>query len=135
MEARILLMYAVPYDIQEEGRDNISGCSVHYFFFGKEGEELSFQHNTEGSAIGYQRAKASIDFDKFSKIDCVPGIYDASFDMKVGGDGKPVLKIADVDFVCQADFTLIGKEIENTIKNNEKARKEMQKKAVEATEL
>lgn len=135
MDARILLMYAVPYDINEEGRDRVSGCSVHYFFFGKEGEELACRRSLEGTGIGYQRAKASIDFDKFSKIDYVPGIYDASFNMKVGGDGKPVLKVEDVEFVCQADFTLIGKEIENTIKNNEKARKEMQKKMMEATEI
>ena len=32
----------------------------------------------------------------------MPGIYDGTFEMTVGSDGKPVLKLVDVDFVDAA---------------------------------
>lgn len=34
-----------------------------------------------------------------SKITSAPGLYDAEFEMNVGSDGKPTLKIQDLDYV------------------------------------
>jgi hypothetical protein len=37
-----------------------------------------------------------------NKISYIPGIYDGKFEMAVGSDGKPVLKLVDIDFVGKA---------------------------------
>ncbi len=101
---RILLMYVSPYTIVDDNtRTENSGCSIHYFFWGENGEQLK-PVVSESGPIGYQRAKCSIDLGLRYKMPKAPAVYDAVFEMSVGSDGKPVLKVTDLDFVCDADF-------------------------------
>ena len=44
----------------------------------------------------------------------VPGIYDGTFEMTVGSDGKPVLKLVDVDFVAPAVISLKDDSVKGT---------------------
>lgn len=100
---RILLMYANPYDMIGEKGKSITGCTLNYFFWGDAGETLKPIESTTG-AVGYQRAKCSIDLELRHKILKAPAIYDASFAMAVGSDGKPVLKVVDLDYVGDVEF-------------------------------
>ncbi|MDO5391691.1 MAG: hypothetical protein Q4F24_11475 [Eubacteriales bacterium] len=100
---RILLMYANPYDMVDEKGKAVTGCTLNYFFWGESGETLKPVEGTTG-AIGYQRAKCSIDLSLRYKMPKAPAVYDATFEMAVGSDGKPVLKVTDLDYVCDVDF-------------------------------
>ncbi len=103
-KSRILLMYAAEYSITDDGRTN-EGCSLQYYFFGDNGEQISPQQHAAGS-IGYQRAKCSIDISAREKVIAAPAVYDAEFTMSVGSDGKPVLKIANLEYVGPVEFRL-----------------------------
>lgn len=105
---KILVTYASAYDMPAEaGRDAMKGCIVQYFFFGENGEGLQMmEENNVDLPIGYQRNKVSMDYAMRAKIQIAPAIYDGTFKMVTGGDGKPVLKLVDVDFVRLFDFKL-----------------------------
>lgn len=102
---KILIMYAMEYSIKEGGQTN-EGLSMQYYFFGEDGNLLKAQGNTSG-AIGYQRAKCSIDIEQRRNLRTVPGIYEAEFTMKVGSDGKPVTVPTTLDFVGPCKFELV----------------------------
>lgn len=96
----ILITYAKSYDIKEEGKEAMRGVTVNYFFFGNEGEQIKPMHSLKpDEAIGYQRGKVSLDYEMRGKIPCAPGIYEGDFIMAIGADGKPVLKLVDVQFL------------------------------------
>lgn len=96
--SRILVTFANQYDIKDEKTGNITrGCTLNYFFFGENGEMFKTMAGLDG-AIGYQRAKCSLDYDMRKKIKKAPAIYDAEFEMSIGSDGKPVMKVVDLKF-------------------------------------
>ncbi len=105
---KILIIYASVYDMPAEaGRDAMKGCIVQYFFFGENGEGLQMMEESNVDLpVGYQRNKVSMDYAMRAKIQIAPAIYDGTFKMVTGGDGKPVLKLVDVDFVRLFDFKL-----------------------------
>lgn len=98
---RILVTFANTYDMPAEvGRDAMKGCTVQYFFLGESGAGMQPVQEWDVSLpVGYQRSKVSLDFAKRAKISVAPAIYDGTFEMVVGGDGKPVAKLVDVDYV------------------------------------
>lgn len=106
---RILLMYANEFDMKADDGRPLKGCILNYFFFGENGELLKAQHDQVGN-VGFQRAKSNVDYDMRKQVYCAPGIYDAEFEMSVGSDGKPVLKVSDLYFVGGVDFNLIPKD-------------------------
>ena len=95
---KILVMYANEYDV-----DGNKGTTINYFFFGENGEMLKPQFAPNGQ-VGYQRAKVSLPWDKRAKIIKAPAIYDAELEMSVGSDGKPVMKVVNLDFVGDVSF-------------------------------
>lgn len=112
---RILITFANTYDMPAEvGRDAMKGCSVHYFFIGNDGSALDPVTEWDVSRpVGYQRSKVSLDFAKRAKISVAPGIYDGTFEMVVGGDGKPVAKLVDVDYIepfCIKDLLKLSED-------------------------
>lgn len=98
-KARILLMYAGKYDV-----DGNSGLTLNYYFFGEAGELLKPVNDMSGGPVGFQRAKCSVDTSLRNKVTFCPAIYDAEFVMSVGSDGKPVLKVCDLEYVTGIEF-------------------------------
>ena len=120
-KAKILVTYAMPYDISENGR-NTKGMSLQYFFFGENGEELDskaeFPMGIDGP-VGIQRGKTSVPYEFREKIYRVPGVYEAPFKMTVKGDGKAVIDLLDLKYICpvriemQAEQPLTAKKKES----------------------
>lgn len=109
-EQRILLMYAGTYSMKSEDDGRLlEGCVLNYYFYGQKGEGLIPKEATPESR-GYQRAKCSIDISKMAKIIQAPAIYDAKFIMTVGSDGKPILKVDDLQYVGECNFELREKD-------------------------
>ena len=98
-KSRILLTFANAFDMTDEktGKQNV-GCSIRYYFFGENGEMFKTMSGYDGP-IGYQCAKCSLDPVMRGKIKKAPAFYDAEFSMSIGSDGKPVMKVVDLEFV------------------------------------
>lgn len=106
---RILVTFANQYDIQDD-RNSVKGMTLNYFFFGDHGEAFKSMNDLNGGAVGYQRAKCSMDYSMRDKIKFVPGVYDAEMVMTVGSDGKPSLKVSDLEFVGQVNVQLASQK-------------------------
>lgn len=102
---KILVTFANTYDMPaEQGRDAMKGCTVNYFFLGGDGEQFKPMRSIDPAmAIGYQRSRVSLDYTMRGKIKEAPAVYDGEFIMTVGGDGKPTLKLVDLEFVQSLD--------------------------------
>lgn len=95
MKCQIILLYAGQYEIVDERTGAINrGVTCNYYF----NTELVAEDNVNGTK-GTRPAKGTLDFDLMPKIIKAPALYDADFDMSIGSDMKPVLKIKDLDFV------------------------------------
>lgn len=104
-KSNILILFANSYDMLTEDKKKMAGCSIHYLFFGSAGEPLLEQSEWDVSKpVGIQRAKCSADSSVRAKIPIAPAIYEGTFEMRVGGDGKPVLRLVDVAYICNVDF-------------------------------
>ena len=102
---KVLVMFASAIDIPaREGSAALSGTSVEYFFFGDHGELVEPKLCVDGT-IGMRRGKSFLQPDKIRKISYIPGIYDATFEMVVGSDGKPKLNLTDLNFVSKASIS------------------------------
>ena len=108
---KILLMYSGVLDIPaREGHDALSGVSMEYFFYGENGEQLEPKVSVDGVS-GIRRGKVFMqDPAVANKVSYVPGIYDGTFEMQVGADGKPVLKLVDVDFLGKASIKMMDEK-------------------------
>lgn len=106
---RILLMYAGEYDMKTEDGRVMKGCTLKYFFFGNNGELLSV-HRDQVGGVGYQNAKSNASYDIRDQVIAAPAVYDAEFDMRVGGDGKPVLLVTALHYVSDAIFSMVEKK-------------------------
>ncbi len=102
-KSKILVTYAGDYELKSDDGRDVKGCIVQYFFFGQNGELLQAQNELNGP-VGYQRAKCSCDISLRNKIKVAPAIYEAEFSMNVGADGKPILKISDLEYVGNVDI-------------------------------
>lgn len=104
-EMKVLITFANCYDMTKDG-GNV-GMTLNYFFWGEHGELLVSQNDLSGAAVGYQRAKCSVDTKLRDKISFVPGVYKVKMGMKVGGDGKPVLTVTDIgDFLGKVEIKM-----------------------------
>ena len=104
-KAKILVLFANAYSMNDDNGRHMSGCTVHYMFWGENGEQLLPQSVWDpNKPVGIQRAKCSIAMELREKIPVAPAIYEGDFLMSVGGDGKPVLKLQDVAYVSNVEF-------------------------------
>ena len=102
---RILVVFANAYDMPAEGTKPASkGCTVRYFFLGTDGSGLKPYSDALDAPVGYQPGKVSLDYDKRAKIPFAPAVYDGEFEMNVGADGKPVMKLKDLEYVSPFDI-------------------------------
>lgn len=101
----ILVLFANAYDLKDDSGKQVQGCSVHYLFWGDKGSAFAHQSETDNSKpVGYQRAKVSLPFEARAKLAIAPAIYEGTFSMTVGSDGKPVMKLVDVAYKCNVEF-------------------------------
>lgn len=100
-KSMILILFANAYEMKDDSGSLLSGCTVHYLFWGDNDMDnmLTYSESDARKPVGIQRAKCSIDFDLRSKIMIAPALYEGTFEMSVGSDGKPVLRLKDVAFV------------------------------------
>jgi hypothetical protein len=104
-KTNILVLFANQYDMLNEKQQQMTGCTVNYLFYGESGEALTEQSEYDTSkSVGIQRAKCSADASIRAKIPIAPAIYEGTFEMRVGGDGKSVLRLVDVAYICNVDF-------------------------------
>lgn len=84
-KAKIVILFANQYDMKDETGDKLSGCSVHYMFWGEDGEVLASEVQYDPTKpVGVQRAKCSVDSVLRNKIVVAPGLYEGTFEMIVG---------------------------------------------------
>lgn len=105
-KAKILVLFANSYNMVTEQGQAKQGTSVHYLFWGESGEKLLEDNQWDVSKpVGVQRSKASIDASLRVKIPVAPALYEGTFELATGGDGKPVLRLRDVAFVDMVRIT------------------------------
>lgn len=103
-KAKILVLFANCYDMVADGKQ-VAGCSVHYLFWGEQGEALLEQSEYDVSKpVGVQRAKVSMDSAMRVRVPIAPAIYEGTFETRVGGDGKPVLRLIDIAYYSNVEF-------------------------------
>lgn len=99
---KVLLMYSGEINMEaNKERDAVHGVSIEYYFYGNNGEMIQPRVSVDGIS-GTRRGKVFMTPEISNKISYIPGIYDGSFEMTVGSDGKPSLKLVDIDFVGKA---------------------------------
>ena len=97
----VLILFANAYDMKDESGNRVQGTTVHYLFWADHGSAFSRMTDFDKTKpVGYQRAKVSLPFEFREKIPVAPAIYEGTFKMTVGSDGKPVMKLMDVAYKC-----------------------------------
>lgn len=92
-KSNIILLYSRPFEMEDEKTKKINrGVSVQYLM-----TEKILPVETDQDK-GFKVNKGSLDFLKQSQLIKVPGLYEAFFDLKTNGNGKPELVITDLDF-------------------------------------
>ena len=104
-KALIMVLFANTYEMTNEKGQAMSGCTVHYMFWGEHGETLlpKAEYNPQ-KPVGQQRAKCSMDISLREKLVIAPAIYEGTFVTNVGGDGKPVLKLVDINYLAEVSM-------------------------------
>ncbi len=104
-KADILIFYANAIDSTGEDGSSINGCSVHYLFWGEDGVALVGQSEPDVTKpVGMMRGKSWVDYALRNKIRIAPAIYEGTFTMTVGSDGKPALKLIDVAYKSNVEM-------------------------------
>ena len=108
MELKILVTYAGQYDMTNEKGEQVCGTTVNYFFVSDDMREFVTRDvtNDKGDKVGTNRSKVSLALNDFFKFKKMPAIYNGSFEMSIGSDGKPVLKLVDVDYLADIEMKM-----------------------------
>lgn len=104
-KAKIVILFANQYDMKDESGNKLVGCSVHYLFWGEDGEAVASEAEFDPTKpVGVQRAKCSVESVLRNKIVVAPGLYEGTFEMTTGSDGKPVNRLRDVAFISHLEI-------------------------------
>lgn len=104
-KAKIMILFANQYDMKDESGNKLTGCSVHYLFWGEDGEAVASEAEFDPTKpVGVQRAKCSVESVLRNKIVVAPGLYEGTFEMTTGSDGKPVNRLRDVAFISHLEI-------------------------------
>lgn len=110
METQIVVLYASQYEIPDETSGEIKrGVTCNYYF-----REYFSAKNNENGSKGMRPAKGSMDFLLMKKVKSAPALYNAKFEMTIGSDGKPVLKIVDLDYVSDVYIGVVAEKAAET---------------------
>lgn len=109
MKQEIILLYAGQYSMADEKTGEINrGTTVNYYFdigLSALGKDRDGQGNV---VVGQRPAKSTCDFDIMEKIKEAPALYQADFEMKIGSNMKPELKIVGLEYI--GEVKMIAKE-------------------------
>ena len=118
-KADIMIFYVNAIDNKGDDGNAISGCSVHFLFWGNGGDALVGKSEPDVTKpVGMQRGKGWLPIKFREKVRVAPAIYEGTFNMTVGSDGKPVLKLIDVAYKANVEmrpYKLKGLEIPGMI--------------------
>lgn len=101
-KADILVFFANAIDTTGEDGSKIRGCTIHYVFMNTVMAAQS-EYDIE-KAVGMQRGKSWVDYAMRDKVRIAPAIYEGTFEMAVGSDGKPTLKLTDIAYKSHVRF-------------------------------
>lgn len=110
-KAKILLMFANKYEITESKQ---SGVSVEYYFWGEHGETFDDRGSLNKGFFGVRRAKANLPASVYTNIIAAPAIYDGTFEIKVGADGKPVSTLIDLVLDNTVDVSIAAVPVKDS---------------------
>lgn len=103
----VVVMYGKPYELKDDETKEVRrGLTVEYYFFGENGEALKSVADANAGTLGIRRSKCSLSAELQEKLVYVPGVYKGQFIMDVNADGKPSLKLTDIDFIGKCNITL-----------------------------
>lgn len=96
LKENIVVLFANPYSVDDDKRkgEKVEGVSVSYLY----GESMEPMLHPNG-ALGQRPAKCSLPVSSWDKFSSAPALYEGSFEMSIGSDGKPMLRLVDVDFL------------------------------------
>lgn len=101
MTQKIVVLYAGQYAmVDEKTKQKNEGISVSYLY----GDNLNSNLNPNGS-LGQRPAKASLSPVCWASLTNVPGLYNGIFQMSIGSDGKPTLRLIDVQYESRVALT------------------------------
>lgn len=98
----ILVFFANAIDTTGEDGSKIRGCTIHYVFLNTVMAVQSEYDITK--PVGMQRGKSWVDYQMRDKVRIAPAIYEGTFEMGVGSDGKPTLKLVDIAYKANVQF-------------------------------
>lgn len=104
-KAKILVLFANAYDMPGERGGNVTGCSVHYLYWGEHGEALFSRADfNPNNPVGIQRGKCSMEKKMRENIVMAPALYEGTFVTSIGGDGKSVQKLIDIAYLSDIEI-------------------------------
>lgn len=102
-KSKIVLLYASKYAMPGDNGTTNSGVSTAYLY----GDNLAPTMSPDGS-LGQRPAKASLPIGCWENVKQVPGIYDGTFTMAISKDGKPTLKLVDLQYCSEVHLEAVA---------------------------
>lgn len=102
-KTKIVLLYASKYAMPGDNGTTNSGVSTAYLY----GDNLAPTMSPDGS-LGQRPAKASLPIGCWENVKQVPGIYDGTFTMAISKDGKPTLKLVDLQYCSEVHLEAVA---------------------------
>lgn len=124
----ILVFFANAIDTTGEDGSKIRGCTIHYVFLNTVMAVQSEYDITK--PVGMQRGKSWVDYEMRNKVRLAPAIYEGTFEMGVGSDGKPTLKLVDIAYKSNVQFvpySLPGLDLPGMVPCDAPSREELMK--------
>lgn len=100
MKQPIIILSANPYKIPNDNGSFNEGVSVSYLATDNLNPILN-----DGGSYGYKAAKGSLPGNKISKIVTAPALYDADLIITIDKEGRPMIRLENVDFVSEITLT------------------------------
>ncbi len=101
----ILVFFANAIDTVGEDGSNIKGCTIHYVFINSVSALTADDVDYDIlKPVGMQRGKSWVDYGMRDRVRVAPAIYEGTFNMSVGSDGKTVLKLVDISYKSHVCF-------------------------------
>ena len=102
-KTKIVVLYASKYAMPGDNGTTNSGISLNYLY----GDNLAPVMAPDGS-LGQRPAKGSLPVSCWDNIKQVPGIYDGAFTMAISKDGKPTLKLVDLQYCSEVHLEAVA---------------------------